>query len=259
MEALDQRARTAVPTARNFRAAAVQAVDGMKKATGMFDASTIGFAQEMIADTHNHRAQTVGELLAFMRKYRLLFAPADKRPEDAEQYLRLYRLLRQQKDLFGDKAGAPRSASQSRANWVPLFNGRDLSGWEAFQNGRPVRLGTNLVADRGELVCPASTHGRLQTAAVYPGFVLRLEYLFPEGGTVSDLGFGRRPDPGEPDRRVPDRRDLDRRTSGIPAQTRSVRRAGYCLAADDLASVGRRLSGRRASGTRSRSATRDRS
>ena len=107
VDALDAKARAAVPTARNFRAAAVQTVDGMKKAAGMFDASTIGFAQEMIADTHNHRAQTVGELLAFMRKYRLLFAPADKRPEDAEQYLRLYRLLRQQKDLFGDKTGAP--------------------------------------------------------------------------------------------------------------------------------------------------------
>src|SRR5262249_24569952 len=133
VEALDTKARTAVPTARNFRAAAVQAVDGMKKATGMFDASTIGFAQEMIADTHNHRAQTVGELLAFMRKYRLLFAPADKRPEDAEQYLRLYRLLRQQKELFGDKGGGPPSEAPIAGDWVTLFNGRDLSGWEAFQ------------------------------------------------------------------------------------------------------------------------------
>jgi hypothetical protein len=190
VDALDARARTAVPIARNFRAAAVQTVDGMKKAAGMFDASTIGFAQEMIADTHNHRAQTVGELLAFMRKYRLLFAPADKRPEDAEQYVRLYRLLRQQKDLFGDKAGTHPSADPIVRNWVPLFNGRDLSGWEAFQNGRPARLGANLVADRGEVSCPASTNGRIQTEAVYPGFVRRLEYLFPSGGAMSDLGSG---------------------------------------------------------------------
>ena len=190
VEALDARARTAVPTARNFRAAAIQAVDGIKKAAGMFDASTIGFAQEMIADTHTHRAQTVGELLAFMRKYRLLFAPADKRPEDAEQYLRLYRLLRQQKDLFGNATSAPPVEPPIAGEWVPLFNGRDLAGWEAFQHGRPVRPGTNLVADRGELFCPASTNGRLQTAAVFPGFVLKLEYLFPEGGTVSELGSG---------------------------------------------------------------------
>jgi hypothetical protein len=188
--ALDARARTAVPPARNFRAAAVQTVDGIKKAAGKFDASTVGFAQEMIADTHQHRAQTVGELLAFMRKYRLLFAPADKRPEDAEQYLRLYRLLRQQKDLFGDKAGAPAPEPSIAGDWVPLFNGRDLSGWEAFQYGRPVRPGVNLVANHGELVCPASTNGRLQTAAVYPGFNLKLEYRFPDGGTVSDLGSG---------------------------------------------------------------------
>jgi hypothetical protein len=190
VEALDARARTTVPPARNFRSAAVQTVDGIKKAAGMFDASTIGFAQEMIVDTHNHRAQTVGELLAFMRKYRLLFAAADKRPEDAEQYLRLYRLLRQQKDLFGDKAGAPPPEASIAGDWVPLFNGRDLSGWQAFQHGRPVRPGANLVADRGEVVCSASTHGRIQTAAVYPGFVLKLEYLFPEAGIVSDLGSG---------------------------------------------------------------------
>jgi hypothetical protein len=190
VDALDAKARAAVPSARNFRAAAVQTVDRIKKAAGMFDASTIGFAQEMIADTHHHRAQTVGELLAFMRKYRLLFAPADKRPEDAEQYLRLYRLLRQQKDLLGDKASAPPSEAPIAGDWIPLFNGRDLSGWQAFQNGRPVRPGSNLIADHGEILCPASTHGRLQTAAVYPGFILKLEYLFPEGGTVSDLGSG---------------------------------------------------------------------
>jgi hypothetical protein len=189
VDALDARSRTVVPTARNFRAAAVRAVDGLKKATGMFDASTVGFAQEMIADTHTHRAQTVGELLAFMRKYRLLFAPADQHPEDAEQYLRLDRLLRQQRDLFGDKAGTPSEVTIA-GDWIPLFNGRDLSGWEAFRSGRPVRPGANVVADRGELVCRASTDGRLQTIAVYPGLILKLEYLFPEGGTVSDLGAG---------------------------------------------------------------------
>ena len=162
----------------------------MKKAAGMSDASTISFAEEMIADTHDHRAQTVSELLAFMRKYRLLFAAADKRPEDAEQYLRLYGLLRQQKELFGDKVGTPPRADPIAKDWVPLFNGRDLSGWEAFQNGRPARLGANLFADRGELNCLASTLGRIQTEAVYPGFVLRLEYLFPDGGAVSDLGSG---------------------------------------------------------------------
>ena len=138
---MTRKTRIAVPTARNFRATAVQAVDALKKATGMFDASTIGFAQEMIADTHNHRAQTVGELLAFMRKYRLLFASADKRPEDVEQYLQLYRLLRQQKDVFGEKVTGLPPESTIAGDWIPLFNGRVLAGWSAFQYGRPVPLG----------------------------------------------------------------------------------------------------------------------
>ena len=188
VDALHSKAKTAVPSARNFRAAALQTVDGIKKAAGMFDASTVGFAQEMIADTNNHRRQTVGELLAFMRKYRLLFASADKRPEDAEQYLRLYRLLQQQKDLFGGRAGAPALESSIAGEWVPIFNGRDLSGWAAFQQGRQVRLETHIVPDRGELRCPATSQGRLETTAIYSGFVLKLEYLFPEGGTVSELG-----------------------------------------------------------------------
>lgn len=97
LDALRARVKTAVPTERGFRTAAERYVGELQQATRIFDASTIDFAQEMIRDTHEYKAQTVAELLAFMRKYRLLFASAEARPEDGETYRVLHGLLRQQK------------------------------------------------------------------------------------------------------------------------------------------------------------------
>jgi hypothetical protein len=67
----------------------------------MFNAETLDFAQEMIADTQRHQAETVGELLAFMRKYRLLFTNAD---DKIELHTNLYDLLRKQKEALGLKS-----------------------------------------------------------------------------------------------------------------------------------------------------------
>ena len=59
-----------------------------------------------------------------------------------------------------------------------------------FSMGGRFDSGANLFIDRGELSCLSSTHGRLETAAIYPGFAFKMEYLFPVGGKVSDLGSG---------------------------------------------------------------------
>jgi hypothetical protein len=63
------------------------------------------FAEELIRDVERHRATTVGQLLAFMRKYRLLFAEADDSPESWATYQTLYNLLKWQKS--GLDAAAP--------------------------------------------------------------------------------------------------------------------------------------------------------
>ena len=91
VEALKNKVSKAVPPERGYRAAAVRFVQELKKAlTGMFDAETVDFAREMISDTQRHDAHTVAELLAFMRKYRLMVAPADGTPGVAEKYGHLY-------------------------------------------------------------------------------------------------------------------------------------------------------------------------
>jgi uncharacterized protein (TIGR03067 family) len=101
LNALKAKVNTAVPIERKFRATADKYVADMQAATKIFDASTIGFAQEMIRDTHDYTPQTIGELLAFLRKYRLFFASAEGRPEDTDVYRALFALMREQKMKLG--------------------------------------------------------------------------------------------------------------------------------------------------------------
>jgi uncharacterized protein (TIGR03067 family) len=100
VEALRNKVNKVVPPGRGYQASAARFVEDLKKATGMFDAQTIDFAREIISDTQRHDAHAIGELLAFMRKYRLMFAPADGTPGIAEKYGRLYGLMRQQKEAL---------------------------------------------------------------------------------------------------------------------------------------------------------------
>ena len=60
--------------------------------------------------------------------------------------------------------------------FVPLFNGKDLTGWEV-KEGKPEYW---TVKD-GILTCKAGS-GWLGTKATYGDFVLRLEWRIPEGG-----------------------------------------------------------------------------
>lgn len=103
LDALKARVALEVPPERGFRAAAARLVQDMKDATQMFDAETVDYAREMISDTEDHEAHTVGELLAFMRKYRLIFADVERVSGGGEQYGQLYGLLQQQKQALGIK------------------------------------------------------------------------------------------------------------------------------------------------------------
>jgi hypothetical protein len=126
---LRAKVKAVVPAARHFRATADRYVGDLQAATRIFDATTIDFAQEMIRDTHEYMAQTVAELLAYMRKYRLLFASAEGRPEDGETYRLLYGLLRQQKEKLNLPVVQQPSVSPptSRAVDVLLIHLKDIA------------------------------------------------------------------------------------------------------------------------------------
>jgi hypothetical protein len=79
----------------------------------------------------------------------------------------------------------------SQAGFVKLYNGKDLTGWEA-QHGKLTSWKAN-----GELLqCVAPGGGWLRTANMYSDFVLRLQYRIPKEGN-SGVGL-RFPSTGDP-------------------------------------------------------------
>ena len=61
---------------------------------------------------------------------------------------------------------------QQKANWVTLFNGKDLSGWKPTGDAKWTVEGGNLVGTQGENNAP----GDLLTEAVYKDFLLAVTY-----------------------------------------------------------------------------------
>jgi uncharacterized protein (TIGR03067 family) len=134
LAALKAKVSTTVPTERNFRTAAMKYIADMQAATNIFDASTIDFAQEMIVDTHEYQPQTVGELLAFLRKYRLFFASAEGRPDDGDLYRALFGSMQKQKESLGLPTLSPQQEAEKLARtetaklegtWVLLRTRKD--------------------------------------------------------------------------------------------------------------------------------------
>ncbi len=63
---------------------------------------------------------------------------------------------------------------QAKDGFVPLFNGRNLDGWQVVR-GKPY------VVEDGKLVCPASGGGVLYTTRQYSDFILRFEFKLSPG------------------------------------------------------------------------------
>jgi hypothetical protein len=73
-------------------------------------------------------------------------------------------------------AAADEDADRS-AGFVPLFNGKDLSGWRCYDGKAEVWK-----AEDGVLVCSGPGGGWLGSQRDYADFILRLEYRLEPGG-----------------------------------------------------------------------------
>ncbi|WP_406695427.1 hypothetical protein V5E97_30830 [Singulisphaera sp. Ch08] len=104
--ALKDKAASTVPTDAGLRKQAIAYLNRLDEATKVF--LDRDFAEELVRDVERHKARTVGELLGFMKKYRLLFDEGDENPETWAVYQTLYDLLKRQKASldFEDEAGA---------------------------------------------------------------------------------------------------------------------------------------------------------
>jgi hypothetical protein len=108
-------------------------------------------------------------------------------------------------------------AEEKNSGFVPLYNGKDLTGWEV-QNGKISAWKAN-----GELLsCVAKHGGWLRTSKMYSDFVLRLDYRIPPGGN-SGVGL-RFPGEGDPAHEgmeiqiLDDNADIYKRMNLVPAQ-----------------------------------------
>lgn len=69
------------------------------------------------------------------------------------------------------------AAALAEDGFVPLFNGKDLSGWFIVN-----RQGPGFVVENGLLVCPKEGGQKLMTEKQYANFVFRFEFrLEPDG------------------------------------------------------------------------------
>jgi hypothetical protein len=80
-------------------------------------------------------------------------------------------------------------------NWIPLFDGKTLNGWEARATFAPPATGDWSVAD-GALVCGGKTPGWIATKEIFRDFRLQLE--FKGAATVNSGVFLRSQKEGEP-------------------------------------------------------------
>ena len=80
--------------------------------------------------------------------------------------------------LFAAEAAAPKAepapaAKPDAEGFVPIFNGRDLTGWVGLLDGYKV--------ENGVLVCLKETVGNIYTEKDYADFVLRVEFKLTPG------------------------------------------------------------------------------
>src|SRR5437764_318377 len=95
----------------------------------------------------------------------------------------------------GSHAGGCESAGRAGAvpRWndpVPLFNGKDLSGWEPLitEQGKPPQ--NNWKAVNGELVNQAAG-ANIRTTKTFQDYKLHVEYNCPQGGNSGVYQRGR--------------------------------------------------------------------
>ena len=97
--ALEKKVPEVVPGRDGQRTKALEYVNQLDGATRIFAEQT--YAERLIRDVTEHKAETVAELLGFMRYHRLMFSEPGKSPDAAQLYEGVYQLLRQQKEKLG--------------------------------------------------------------------------------------------------------------------------------------------------------------
>ncbi len=117
------------------------------------------------------------------------------------------------------------------AEWKPLFNGKDLSGWEAIDGPA-----SSWKVEDGLLFCSGKGSGWLSTDKEYGNFELELEFRVPAGGNSGV--FLRAPHHGNPAFEGMEIQVLD----DYDAQYANLKPTQYCGSLYDVAPASPRVS-----------------
>lgn len=93
-------------------------------------------------------------------------------------------------------AAAPIALAADNNQFVSLYNGKDLTGWETTGNWRPLEDGSLLIQPRAGEKGWQRYDAYLWSTKTYDDFVLDLEYAYPSGGNSGV--FFRVKDPDDP-------------------------------------------------------------
>ena len=78
--------------------------------------------------------------------------------------------------------GLPSLAFSAEKEWIKLYNGRDLNGWQTTGNWLPQKDGSLLIQPRPGEKGWQRYGAYLWTSKMYKDFVLQVEYKYPPGG-----------------------------------------------------------------------------
>lgn len=73
---------------------------------------------------------------------------------------------------------SPPAGSQAQGSFVPLFNGKDLSGWKPFLGDAKADPAKTWSVQDSMLICQGQPVGYIATTATYTSFELELEWRF---------------------------------------------------------------------------------
>jgi hypothetical protein len=120
-----EKVRNTLARLRDRAERVIPAVGGLAKQAGAFlgqldEATRLlldhDFAEELIRDIEQHQAKTVAQLLAFMKKYRLLLDDAGDDPAAWNVYQKLYELLKSQKIALDFADVAEQQAAEKKSS-----------------------------------------------------------------------------------------------------------------------------------------------
>lgn len=72
----------------------------------------------------------------------------------------------------------PSATEQSKTQWMPLLNGKDLEGWTIVPANTANTTNTTWSVQDGKLICAGTPVGYIRTVKEYTSFELELEWRF---------------------------------------------------------------------------------